>query len=311
MKPAPPVTRTRIARSLDQALQAGPQPLSPMREVRSTLAFAPQDGVRRAKGRPAELLRRDLAHAGLEPSLLEDRRRELRPGALSLGGEVPGAIGEVEQLARGLGQMADEGRRADLIRDDRDLVLLSPQREHRPQEVPPGRTEEPGAAHDPAVAHLELARELRAPVRRERIRLVRLDVGLPLRAVEDVVGRVVDDRSPQLDHVARAADVHGGRERFPLLAPSTSVQAAAWRTRPGGGSSGGGATTLYSALVRASALGKTSRSAAPSWPPAPVMSTPRGRAPRGSASACSKGGRRADRSSRPRARPGPPGRTPR
>ena len=89
----------------------------------------------------------------------------------------------------------------------------SPSVEHRPDEVLARPAEEPRAAHDPALPHLALAVELRAPVRRDRLRLVRLDVRLALAAVEDVVGREVDDRSPERDDVSRPLDVD---ERRPL-----------------------------------------------------------------------------------------------
>src|SRR5215212_160680 len=138
-----------------------------MRKLRSVLPFAPEHGVRRTWSRPAELLRRDLAHPAVEPRLGEDHLGELGPRALPLRGQVPRAVRKLEQLARRLGEMAHEGRLADLVRNDRDLVLLLPEREHRSQEVLAGGAEEPRAAHDPAVAQLALAGELRAPVRGE------------------------------------------------------------------------------------------------------------------------------------------------
>src|SRR5439155_404423 len=71
-------------------------------------------------------------------------------------------------------------------------------------------------------------------------------------------------------------------------APSTSVQAAACRTSSASAESG--SVTSSSSRVRASASGKASRSAAPSWPPAPVIRKPRP-APRESAIPCSRGAR--------------------
>ena len=215
---------------------------------------------------------------------------------------------QLEQLARRLGQVADVGRRAQLVGDHAHLVALGAEPQHRPDEVRAGPAEEPRAAHDPALAHLALALELRAAVDRERARLVGLDVRLALRAVEDVVGRVVDDRHAERGDVARA--VHVRRARAPAgsdSAPSTSVQAAACRTRSV--SAENGCVTSSSARVRASASGKASRSAAPSWPPAPVIR--RRRVPTGSAISCSRGRRRAGRSTGRRARRGRPRRTPR
>ena len=241
------------------------------------------------------------------PGLLEDRAGELGPRALALGGHVPDALRQREQLARRLGQVADVGRRAGLVGDDAHLVALCAEPQHRPDEVRAGPAEQPRAAHDPALAHLALALELRPAVDRERARLVGLDVRLALRAVEDVVGRVVDDRHAQRDDVARAVTLTSRAPAGSDSAPSTSVQAAACRTRSA--SVENGCVTSSSARVRASASGKASRSAAPSWPPAPVIRTRR--VPTGSAISCSRGRRRAGRSTGRRARRGRPRRTPR
>ena len=104
--------------------------------------------------------------------------------------------------------MAHVGRAAELVVDDPHLVALASELQHRPHKVLARPAEEPGAPDDPAVADLALARELRAPVDRERARLVRLDVRLALAPVEHVVGRVVDDRHADRDDVARPDDVN-------------------------------------------------------------------------------------------------------
>ena len=114
---------------------------------------------------------------------------------------------QLEQVARRLGEVADVRWRADLVGDDGDLVALAAELEHRLDEVAARPAEQPRTADDPAVAHLALALELRPSVDGERLRLVRLDVRLALRPVEDVVGRVVDDRHAEGDYVARPADV--------------------------------------------------------------------------------------------------------
>ena len=73
----------------------------------------------------------------------------------------------------------------------------------------PVGAEEPRRAHDPRLlARRRLAVELRAPVRGERVRPVRLDVRRALAPVEDVVGRVVDERRAERGRVLRPADVH-------------------------------------------------------------------------------------------------------
>src|SRR5204863_2132915 len=87
------------------------------------------------------------------------------------------------------------------------LVAVCAEAQHRLDEVRASPPEEPGAADDPALAHLVLALDLRPAVDRERPRLVRLDVRLALRAVEDVVGRVADDRHVLRHDVASARDV--------------------------------------------------------------------------------------------------------
>jgi hypothetical protein len=65
----------------------------------------------------------------------------------------------------------------------------------------PRRPVEPRAADDPALADQPLPFELRPAVNRERSRLIRLQVGLGLGAVEDVVGREVDDRRAEFNDV--------------------------------------------------------------------------------------------------------------
>ena len=108
-------------------------------------------------------------------------------------------------------QVADVGGRAALVVDDAHLVPLGPEAKHRAHEVVASPAEEPGAPDDPAVPHLALAEELRAPVRAERRRLVGLDVRRALRAVEDVVGGEVDDRRAERGHVPRPLDVDAER----------------------------------------------------------------------------------------------------
>ena len=116
--------------------------------------------------------------------------------------------GSSSTLARGRGEVADVGRGAALVVDDRDLVPLGAEAQHRAQEVVPGRAEEPRRAHDPGpLARRRLAVELRAAVAPTRVRAVRLDVRLALAAVEDVVGREVDERR------AERGDVRACRRR--------------------------------------------------------------------------------------------------
>src|SRR4029079_8650183 len=138
------------------------------------LALAAQDRVRRAWGGPAEFLGRDLADAAVDSGLLEDRSRELGPRALALRGHVPDTAGQVEQLARRLGEVAHVGRRASLVGDHAHLVPLCAEPQQRPNEVRAAPPEQTRAAYASPLAYLTLAVELRPAVCRERPRLVGL-----------------------------------------------------------------------------------------------------------------------------------------
>ena len=117
-----------------------------------------------------------------------------------------------------LGEVAGEGRAADLVVDH---PHLGPQPEHRLDEVLAAGAEQPRGARDEVarvgLGRRALARELGAPVRRERVDRVRLQVRLALGAVEDVVARHVDDRARGLGHVARAVAVDAQRLVLVLL----------------------------------------------------------------------------------------------
>ena len=140
-----------------------------------------------------------------------------------------------EKLTRRLREVADIGRAPPLVVDDRNLVALGAEAEHRADEVVAGLREEPRRANDPrAIARRRLAVELRPPVRREGARRVRLDVRRVLRPVEDVV------RSSTRPAERRARQRASFRRRSPRAAPcgsssapSTFVHAAVWSTRSG------------------------------------------------------------------------------
>src|SRR5262245_22587682 len=227
MNPAPPVTSTLIA---SEPSQARAQALSPMRQARRLRLRRAQDGVRRPRRRPVELGRRDALDAALDPGLLEDRLGELRPRAIAFGGDVVQPMGLQDDVACGPRQMARVRRRAALIVHDRYLVPLAAQPQHRQDEVVAPRREEPRGADDPAVPHLPLAVELRAPVDGQRARLVRLDVRLGLASVEHVVGGEVGDRRAECDDVPRPPDVDPPR--------ALGVRLRAVDVGPGGGVEG-------------------------------------------------------------------------
>src|SRR5262249_43474363 len=111
-----------------------------------------EDRVRRTGSRAAELLGRNRPNTRGQSRVLEDRPRELRPGAIPLGAGVVRAVRQLEDRARRLGGVPDVRRRASLVVDDLDLLALGAQAQHRADEVVPGPAEEPGRADDPAVA---------------------------------------------------------------------------------------------------------------------------------------------------------------
>ena len=176
-----------------------------------------------SSGAPRSLRRTELAGRGAgRPSsaVVIRRTRQSRPASSKIASansahvhSPPAATwyvpcGSSRTPVRRFREMADERRRAALVVDDRHLVLLRAELEHRPHEVLARPAEEPRGAHDPALANLVLALELRPPVDRQGPWLVGLDVRPGLRAVEDVVRREVDDGRAESNDVASPLDVH-------------------------------------------------------------------------------------------------------
>ena len=264
--------------------------------------MAPADPARRSRcGAPAC---RDLPPRR-SPRRTPPRSHRLRPPTC----HTPN--GRLEQLPRRRREMGDIRRRGALVVDDADLVPFARQVEHRRTKFVPGRPEETRAPHDPRpLARSALAVHLRAPVRRQRVRRIGLDVRLGF-AVEHVVGREVHERCAELLDMAGAADV----DRRRLL----RVGLGAVDVGPGGrvqheperlSQSGDGSVTSQSAWLNATASANSSASARPSWPPAPVIRTRSCPVPTGSAMSCSRDRRREDRSTATDARRGRQGRTP-
>jgi hypothetical protein len=119
--------------------------------------------------------------------------------------------------------------------------------------------------------------QLRPAVDGLRVRPVRLEVRLALAAVEDVVGRVVDERRAERGDVRRAADVDRGRALRIVLGAVDVGPGAACRTSVGRSTSRAaashvpvGAGQRDDVLVR-----ELLASARPSWPPAPVIRSAR------------------------------------
>ena len=69
--------------------------------------LAAEDRVRRPQRGAIELLARDAADSAVEAGFLEDRFGELGPRAVALGGHMPEAAGQLEQLRRRLCEVAD------------------------------------------------------------------------------------------------------------------------------------------------------------------------------------------------------------
>src|ERR671925_404910 len=101
MKPAPPVTRSFIRRSLvGHPLEARAKALTPVRKARRLGLLRPEDGIRGPRSRAAQLFRRDAANTAVDRGFLEDRLRELGPGAIAVGGDVVEAVGKLHDLLR-------------------------------------------------------------------------------------------------------------------------------------------------------------------------------------------------------------------
>src|SRR5215208_4091266 len=109
MKPAPPVTSRFTPASLEKTRQALAQALPPVRQSRRGVTFAPQHRIRRPGRRAGERLARHAPDAAGDAGLLEDRLRELRPGAFAVGGDVPDTFGKVDQGSRCIGEMGRVG----------------------------------------------------------------------------------------------------------------------------------------------------------------------------------------------------------
>ncbi len=241
MKPAPPVTRTRIARTLDEQGDAaaaetagdsarfGHRRRGSWRPAQRRRARHSRRPSRQCGSSGAPRSERSTEYAGrgaLAPnSAVEIRRtRQSSPASAKIASansaqvhspgrrEVVDAERPPGDLLRGRREVAGVGRAAALVVDDGDLVALGAEAQHRPDEVVADRPEEPRGAHDPGpLAGRRLAVELRAAVGAERMGRVGLEVGLALGAVEDVVAREVDERRAERGDVLRPADVRRRR----------------------------------------------------------------------------------------------------
>ena len=230
-----PIGRGR-RRLLAQAGEAGPEPVPPVRELRRALLASQHR--RRAGGPEPEVGRSDPVHPAVQPRLLENRFREVGPRAVTPRRQVVDARTADRAVPaspppggpRRSGSRA--GRRPPKPRRARRRAGASFARNCGP---PSRRATTSGRSSRPEPVAPPRASSART---RQADRRVALDVRLVLAAVEDVVGREVDDGCPQLDHVS-------GSSTFTLRAPSRSasasstfVHAAACRTSSGRSSRG-------------------------------------------------------------------------
>ena len=258
-------------------------------------ALAAQDRVRGPRRRAAELRRRDPPDAAVDARLLEDRLGELGPGAVAVRCEMPDAARPiaVDELARRGGEVPDVGRAAALVVHHGDLVALGAEPQHRADEVVPGRAEEPRAARRSKRPPRRPPRRRASSGRRPRADSARRTRRTaPFPPVEDVVARERHERRAERGgSVLRSADVHRrGALRIVLgavhVGPGGRVQhEIELRQR------GRRQRHVPVRVPQRKDLVVRERlcSARPSWPPAPVTSTRRRRAARGSESGCSTG----------------------
>jgi hypothetical protein len=161
-----------------------------------------------ARRRAAELRARDPPHARVDCRLREDRLGELGPRAVAAAASARRRT-DARAARSSPREMADVRRRRALVVDDRDLVPLAPRRSIVVTKFVRARRRARRARRSTRAPGRALAVQLRAAVRGQRARRIGLDVRLALRAVEDVIGRVVDERRAELRCMTRAADVHG------------------------------------------------------------------------------------------------------
>src|SRR5204862_2283623 len=98
--PQTPRRENRRPLPVAKARQALAKPLAPVREPRRLRLLAAQHRVRRPRRGASQLLRRDRHDAAFELRLLEDRLRELGPGALAVGGGMPDPERQPDDLPR-------------------------------------------------------------------------------------------------------------------------------------------------------------------------------------------------------------------
>ena len=140
---------------------------------------------------------------------------------------VDAELDPLDQADDAVGEVPGVGRRADLVADDEDLVLVAARRSIVSTKLGPPIAEQPGGADDEVALvggrRRLLPGELGAAVGRERRGLVGLDVGRALGAVEDVVAGDVDDagadRGGGGGDVAGAVAVDRHRGLLGLLGP--------------------------------------------------------------------------------------------
>lgn len=189
---------------------------------------ARQPRILRAPGLGRIVARRDIAHFGVRATkrlaCVEDVTGKAAPVGLALarqvidaeGGEIPVGSQPRRRMQDRVGDVERGCRIAPLIGDDRDLVAVTGQPQHRLDEVLAEGAVDPGRAQDEVARvgrrHGRFAGELGGAVDAERRGRVGFDIGAVPGAVEDIVGRQVDDGNAEprrgFGHLAGAGRVH-------------------------------------------------------------------------------------------------------
>ena len=236
MNPAPPVTSSLIAagRLAARLGEARDQAVAPVGEDGRALPFAPKYRVRRPRRGSPELVGRDAAHPALDPRLLEDRLREIGPGAVSVARPDARAPAEGPRL-RARAPPRRDGRRR--------WGTLAGRRRPRPRPAPVRPGASSGRSCGPSVRRARTCarsrRRRRPPLRgassghRRRAGSAR-----PTRRTGCACGRRTRSRSRRRRAETPSAATFAVPPTFTAVAPcgsasapSTSVQAAVCSTR--------------------------------------------------------------------------------
>ena len=206
MKPAPPVTRTFIGQRVDgRGTRAAPRASAAARERPSRCAARSTPGRGARAPNSAVVMRRTRVASPASSKIASAKSAQVQSPA---GGDVVDAVRQPSSSSVASARCPTYVGEPRWSSTTATSSRSAPSRSIVRHEVLRRPAEQPRRAHDPRLlAGRRLAVQLRPPVGAERRRRVRLDVRRALRAVEDVVARVRDERRAELGRVLRAADV--------------------------------------------------------------------------------------------------------